>query len=120
MSVQAEINSCLMDWDTLLRAYRDAGRQSAQAEADYRRARARFIVRAKADDPKLSQAAAETLADADDEIMAFYVRRLGKAHEMDAMAKKHHWFREQAAYLRSEKVDEREASRLYSENPGGA
>ena len=65
MSVQAEINSCLMDWDTLLRAYRDAGRQFAQAEADYRRARARFILRAKADDPKMSQAAAETLADAD-------------------------------------------------------
>lgn len=118
--IQHDINTHLLEWDNIAKAYRSTMNAHAEAENTYRAERAKFIIRAKNDDPKLSQAGAETLADADDAVMTLRLRKEAKAGEVEAYRQKLFWCRAKADSLRSEKVDEREANRLYADNPGGA
>lgn len=118
--IQSEINKHLLEWDKIARAYRGAMNTAAEAENDYRRERAKFKLRALDADPKLSQAGADTRADADDPVMGLRLRKEAAAADVEAYRQKLYWCRAKADALRSEKVDEREASRLYAENPAGA
>lgn len=118
--IQSAINEHLIEWDKIARRYRNTMQDAAEAENEYRRARAKFIIRAKDADPKLSQAGAETLADADDEVMNLRLKRMALEADVEALKQKLFWCRSKADSLRSEKVDEREANRLYAENPAGA
>lgn len=118
--IQTDINRHLLEWDKIAQAYRSTINAHAEAENQYRAQRAKFIIRAKDADPKLSQAGAETLADADDPVMTLRLKKEAKAGEVEAYRQKLFWCRAKADSLRSDRVDEREANRLYSENPGGA
>lgn len=116
MTVQAQVNKHLMEWDKFIRLFREKSFNAAESEANYKHALARFIVEAKARDQKLSQAAAETLADADLEIYKKRLERLQAQHELEAYKAKLTWYREKSQHLRSEKVDERESNRLYADS----
>lgn len=115
MSIQHKINETLVEWDSLSKAFRAAAVKAAGAEAAYRHARARFIVEARGLDPKKTVAAAEVEADADDAVYSLHLARLSTAAEADALSKRLTLMRAQADALRSELVDDREASRLYAE-----
>lgn len=118
--IQSEINVHLIEWDKIARRYRNTMQDAADGENKYRQERAKFIIRAKDADPKLSQAGAETLADADDAVMNARLKRMALEADVEALKQKLFWCRSKADSLRSEKVDEREANRLYAENPAGA
>lgn len=114
--IQQQIKQVHADWNSLILAYRAQESKAAEAENTYRRERAKFIIVARDADPKLSQAAAESLADADENVMNLRLARVAAEAEVRAMVEKLRWFRSRADALRSEKVDERMANKLYSEN----
>lgn len=91
-------------------------KKQAQTEAEYKHQRAVFIATNRAEDAKLTQSAAETLADADDDLHQLRVARLGYDAEVEAFKAKLHWCRAKSDALRSEKVDERQQNLLYAEN----
>lgn len=117
---QQQINEHHAEWNRLILLFRDAETTAAQKENAYRRERAKFIIRAKDADPKLSQAAAETLADADDRVMGLRLERMGAEAESKGLKEKLFWCRSKADALRSQMVDEREADRLCRDHPVGA
>lgn len=118
--IQQEINAHLLEWDRMILQFREYENRAARADNDYRHGRARFIITAKADDPRLSHAAAETLADADDEVMRLRLLSKGAEAEAKSFMEKLKWCRAKADALRSEKVDERESNKLYADHTGGA
>ena len=120
MTIQNDINQHLIRWDEFIIHARKAGLKAARSEAEYKRDRAKFVASYKAMNPGASQAAAESAADADDTLHIARVTRLSDDAEVEACRMKHHWFRAKSDALRSEKVDERESSRLYTETPAGA
>lgn len=120
MSVQRAMNDLFVEWNNVTKQYKNELIAAATAEADHKRERARFIVSARAADPKLSAAQAETQAEADDTISELYLERLGNAALAEATKHRLFMLRSNADALRSERVDEREANKLYSEAPGGA
>lgn len=114
------MNDLFVEWNNVTKQYKNELIAAATAEADHKRERARFIVAARATDPKLSAAQAETQAEADDTISELYLERLGNAALAEATKHRLFMLRSNADALRSERVDEREAAKLYSEAPGGA
>ena len=119
-NVQQQVNSHLLEWNYIIDAFRVAVRKQAHSEAEYKHARARFIVRFKAENTGVSHAAAESAADADDALHSLRLARLGDDAEVEAFKAKLAWCRERSQHLRSEKVDERQSNQLYAENPAGA
>lgn len=120
MTVQNEINNHLLLWDQFIRHAREAGLKAAQSEAEYKRDRAKFVAWYKATNPGASQVAAESAADANETLHVRRVARLSDDAEVEACRMRNQWFRAKSEALRSEKVDERESSRLYADNPAGA
>lgn len=120
MSAQHEINKHLTEWDALTRQFKQELIAAAAAEADHKRDRARFIVKARAENPKLSAAQAEAEAEADEEISERYLERLGSAALAEATKARLLMMRAKSDALRSARVDERESSRLYADYPAGA
>lgn len=120
MSIQQEMNDLFVEWNNVTKQYKNELIAAATAEADHKRERARFIVAARASDPKLSAAQAETQAEADDTISELYLERLGGAALAEATKHRLFMLRSKSDSLRSEKVDEREANKLYSDHPGSA
>lgn len=68
-----------------VREYADAAERSAVAEADHKRLRARRILSARASGEGSSIAAAEVVAEADDEVATAYMERLVSAARTDAV-----------------------------------
>ncbi len=91
---------------------------AAEAEATHKAERAKAVLRAKAREERISQAEAETRADADDRIADLLRDRLVKAAQSDAHRARLAQLREQVAVGRSYVVADREADRLHS--TGGA
>lgn len=85
---------------------------AANAEADHRRERARAIIWHKSQGEKLSQAEAETRADADDNVSELFRARLVTAAAAEAAKQKLAQLREQVAVGRSFSAAEREADRI--------
>lgn len=119
-NVQLRINDLLAEWYEFIRYFRQAIHKARRTEAAYKHERAKFIVKAKAEQPGLSQSAAEALADADDELYKLYVARLGDDAEVESCKAQLHWFRANSDALRSEKVDERRADELYRDHSSGS
>lgn len=120
MSIQQEMNNLFVEWDRTSKQYKNELVSAAAAEADHKRERAKFIVSARSENPKLSAAQAETMAEADDDISELYLERLGSAALAEATKHRLFMLRAKSDALRSEKVDEREAARLYADHPGSA
>lgn len=101
--------------------FRRVCQEAALAKAAYTKAKAKFKLRAKAAaDHKMSDAEAETMAEADDEIADLYLRYLTTA----ALEKSHdaalRQMREQQANGRTAVVEEREIDRMHARGDTGA
>lgn len=102
------------EWDQVLLTLRDAKKTAAQARATYKNRRARIILAAKADHPRISQAAAETLADAEDEVYHAHLAMLEAEGYAEALVYKHTQLKEYAKQLLTDRVDERTRDQLHS------
>lgn len=118
--IQAKINKLLLHWQERIKHFREALVRAAQSEAAYKHERAKFILAYKAHGERISQAEAETAADADETLHKARLARLADDAEVEACKAEMHWFREHSQHLRSDRVDERQRDQLYADHPAGA
>lgn len=85
---------------------------AAHAEADYRRLRAQAILRHKAQEERISQAEAETRADAEDTVAAAHLEKLTTAAVAEAHRERLRQLRSQVDVGRSYVTSERAADTL--------
>lgn len=116
MTVMAKLTQHLLDWFKFIPYTRQKRFERDNAVAEYKHQRAKFIVAYKAQNPSASAVVCESAADADDVLHGLYLARLLAESEAESCKDKLIWYRSNADALRSEKVDEREANKLYSEN----
>ena len=93
--------------------------EAAHAEADYKHARARFIVSQRAQDPKASVSYLDALAEADPDLAGLLRARLVTAAKAEATKARLQQLREQVANGRTAVATEREADRIHSTGTGG-
>lgn len=100
--------------------YRGIARSAAIAEAAHKAARAKAILRHKADAGRMSHAEAETRAEADDEIAGLYQERLITAALADSAREKLRQLREQVATGRTAVASERAVDQFHAQGLTGA
>lgn len=117
---QQRLNDHLMRWDREIKEFDAAIRAYGERKADHEYRRAVVAETAKAKDPKLTGAAAERLADADEE--AYRLHREFRAAESTVEAKKARlrWCAAVADALRSEVATERAERQLYADHGSDA
>lgn len=120
MSAQQKMNDVLLEWDGTTRTYRREVEEAGRAKAEYERDRARFIVKARAGNDRMSQAQAETEAAADDDVYASRLAMLAAEAKAESTRQRLYLMRAKSDALRTERVDERESNRLYADHPAGA
>lgn len=89
-------------------------RAAAHADAEYKRQRAKAVLRHKATRDRMSQAEAETRADADDQIHEAYVAKLVSAADSESHKDVLRHLREAEPSARTEVATEREADRIHA------
>lgn len=89
--------------------------EAAEAEAAYKSARAKRVLRAMDSEQRTSVAKAETIADADEEIAALHQHKLVAAAKADAHRAQLNQLREQVASGRTFASSEREIDKIHSE-----
>ena len=116
LPTQQRLNNHLIRWDQEIREFDAAVQAYGERKADLLYRRGVVQETAKAENPKLSQAAAEKVADADDE--AYRLNRAYQAAEASIAAKKERlrWCSAVADALRSEVATEREERKLYADH----
>lgn len=119
LPTQTRLNQHLVRWDQEIKEFDAAVHAYGQRKADYEYRRAVVMETAKLEDPKLSQAAAERRADADQE--AHQLHREFRAAESTIEAKKARlrWCQAVADALRSEVSTERAERQLYADHGEG-
>ena len=95
--------------------YADAAEKRARAEAEYKAAKAKRILQARADGEK-SISAAQTVAEADDHIKDLHLKFLIADGMTDALTKGMIALRERIGYGHSLMANEREADKLLATN----
>lgn len=121
MSALEHLGVVSREYQRMADSYRQVATDSAEAEAAHKVARAKAILRFKATETeRMSQAEAETRAEADDEISGLYRDRLVKAALADAHREKLRQLREQVATGRTAVASEREGDRLHAHGMDGA
>lgn len=120
MSALARLGSVSRTYEQAVAEYGPLAVEAAKAEAAYRAAKAKAVLRAKAGPDRVSVAEAEARADADDEIADLYQRRLVTAALADAHRERLRQLREQVATGRTAVASEREADRLHADGVTGA
>ena len=113
MDARARAEAHHHEWSQVLISLRDAKKAAARARATYKHMRARIILAAKADHPRISQAAAETLADAEDEVFEAHLDMLEAEGYAEALVYKHTQLKEYAKQLLTDRVDERTRDQLH-------
>lgn len=93
---------------------RDTYAAAARADAAHKRERAKAVLRFKAGAERMTQAEAETRADADDVISQLYLSKVIAAAESDALKDKLRQLKEREASCRTEVTTEREADRIHA------
>ena len=118
LPTQQRLNDHLIRWDREIRQFDEAIHAYGARKADHEHRRATVMVTAKVDNPKLSQAAAERLADADE--IAHDLHRDFRDAESTVEAKKARlrWCAAVADALRSEVATERAERQLYADHGG--
>lgn len=119
-SVQLKINRLLLLWQNVVDQYRTEGQAAAQAAAEYKRERAKFIVAEKARDPRAAATIVEARADADDTVSSLYLQRLATEAALGSTQYMLIKLRAEADALRTELVDERASNALYTHAGPGA
>lgn len=113
MESQRNLNSHLIKWGELSRdEYAPALQAEARARANYEREYARYVVKQRVQDPKMSVAFAEMLAKADDEISDLYVEKLLAEAIVESIKKNIEVHRAKFEAIRSEVATEREEAKL--------
>jgi hypothetical protein len=92
---------------------------AAANEAEHKAQKARAVLRFKATRERMSQAEAETMADADEVIAQLYRDRLISAAIADAHREKLRQLKEQVASGRTYVASEREVDRMHAGGYGG-
>lgn len=100
--------------------YRDVATAAARARAAHTTARAKSVLRIKAEAERMSVAEAETRADASDEIAELNQQRLVTEAVADSHREKLRQLREQIATGRTYAATMREVDRLHADGIGGA
>ncbi|GGD33311.1 hypothetical protein GCM10010915_12110 [Microbacterium faecale] len=120
LPTQQRLNQHLVRWDSEIKEFDAAITAYGARKADLEYRRAVVMETAKADNEKLSQAAAERRADADSE--AHQLHREFRAAESSVEAKKARlrWCGAVADALRSEVATERAERQLYADHGGDA
>lgn len=117
MSAQHNLNRHVEDWGVLSREeYAPALHNEAVAKANYEREFARFVVRQRSKDPKLSVAFAEMLANADENISDLYLQKLTAEAVVEAIKKNIDIAKAKFEAIRSEVATEREESKISAQN----
>jgi hypothetical protein len=98
--------------------YEEATTRRAQADVEYRQARAKRILLARSEGAK-SIAEAETVADADDAIAALRLQHLVTEGVCDGLTKSMIALRERIGFGRSRMANEREVDKHLSSAHGG-
>lgn len=114
MTAQQELNERLIEWNRLTHDYRMAAPDAARAEAAYRSTRSREIRTLLIDDPKMSVAKAEYIADGSPDVEAKLLDRLVKDATIDAMKQRLRWLENDSDRLRTLVVTEREQDKLHT------
>ena len=114
LPTQTRLNNHLIRWDSEIKSYEAAVIEYGQRKADLEYRRAVVMEIAKHDDAKLSQAAAEKVADRDAE--AYQLHREFRSAESSIAAKKERlkWCAAVADALRSEVATERAEAQFYA------
>jgi hypothetical protein len=100
--------------------YRGIAEAAARAEAAHKAARAKAILRFKAQGERVSHAEAEAKAEADDEVAGLYLERVVKQALADSHREKLRQLREQVATGRTAVASEREVDRVHAGGWSGA
>lgn len=120
LPTQLRLNELLIKWDAAIKefaAYIDA---YGERKADLEHRRAVVAETAKIDNPKLSQAAAERAADADEDAYRMHKAFRAAESSVAAMKERLKWFQACADALRSEIATDREERKLYATHGGDA
>jgi hypothetical protein len=117
MSAQINLNNHVSDWGLLSRdEYAPALHSEALAKGLYEREFARYVVKQRLLDPKISVAFAEMLAHADEEISELFTKKLIAEAVVEAIKKNIDVAKAKFEAIRSEVATEREESKLQAGN----
>lgn len=113
MEAQRNLNKHVEDWGRLSREeYAPALMAEANAKGKFEREFARYVVKQRVQDPKISVAFAEMLAHADDEVSTFLVEKLIAEAVVESIKKNIDVARAKFEAIRSEVATEREEAKL--------
>lgn len=115
MSASSNVADLCRQLDVTVGQYRQQLERKANAESDYKRDRAKRVLRARADGEK-AISAAEIVADADDHIAALRLEYLIAEGIVSATKAQIGMLTERIGYGRSLLANEREQDRLHSQN----
>lgn len=101
-------------------AYQDVALAAAAAEAAHKTARAKAILRFKAEEGRVSHAEAESRAEADDAVARLYLERLTTAAVAESHREKLRQLREQVANGRTAVASDRAADQHHAAGLTGA
>lgn len=116
MHTQARLNNHLMRWDSEIKEFEQAIKAYGERKADLEYRRAVVAETAKAADPKLSQAAAERVADADSEAHVLHREYRSSEGTVEAKKARLRWCAAVADALRSQIATERAERALYADH----
>lgn len=118
MESHRNLNNHLTNWSKLSREeYAPALQAEARAKGHYEREFARYIVRQRVQDPKMSVAFAEMLAKADEEISDLYIEKLIAEAVVESIKKNIDVARARFEAIRSEVATEREEAKITATSP---
>lgn len=120
MSALLHLGKVSRAYEMAANEYQDIALLAAAAEAEHKSTRAKAILRHKAGEERMSQAEAETRADADDQVAELYMRRLTTAAIADSHREKLKQLREQVATGRTAVASERAADDFHARGLTGA
>lgn len=119
LSTQHKLNEHLTKWDAEIRQFDEALHMYGDRKADLEYRRAVVMETAKVEDPKLTQAAATRLADADDEAHELHKSFRSSEATIEAKKARLRWCQAVADALRSEVATERAERSLYADRSEG-
>ena len=121
MSALARLGAVSRAYEIAADEYRGIAQAAAEAEAAHKAARAKAILRFKADETqRMSHAEAETRAEADETIADLYRQRLIAGALADSAREKLRQLREQVATGRTAVASERAVDGLHANGLSGA
>lgn len=116
----ARLASASTEYEALATDYGPLLTAAAEAEAEHKAAKAKFMLLAKDERDRCSIAEAETRADADDTIAALYRSRLITRAVADSHLEKLRQLRTHVEAIRSYVASDREADRMHAQGWTGA